>query len=510
MKGLGKRPREIGGIAFAYLGWSIPTVPSTPMPSLRIKLPNSDEIRHPLQGARITIGRLPDNTIQIPDRSISGHHAEIVAVNGRYCLHDLDSTNRSFVDGQPVEDFPLEQSCHIVFGNVQCEFDPSAPAPSHEAPGSLSALERDTAFLRAENSELRAKVDWLQRRLDILSSARLVTGRTDNTPLSTSSDALRAVTAEREDFRHQAVALKLELENVREESALTSRERDTARQMAEQLQSELLKLKRSEPRVAQQSASPVPPPAPSEAAEQSVAEAIAPPPLPHPEDLIPHWASLRTAVEQVAHDSAISNSGSKLPRPPLSSQNARQRSASHPFSRLAASTDELLRRLIEDATPLAPCSLRTLRHAVGLLGKLLEMPYFEEAKALARAKILAIDDDAELLSSLVASLHPAGLELTCCASSEDAIPAVEARNFDLVLLDVNLPGLDGAAFCVRTRELPAYRKTPIIFLTGADTLDTRAAASLSGGSDFVTKPFNVCDLILKVQTWTLRYQLDLL
>ena len=72
------------------------------MPVLRIKLPNQGEVTHILSGEHISIGRRPDNTIQILDRSVSGHHAELISVNGHYRLHDLQSTNLCFVDGQPV------------------------------------------------------------------------------------------------------------------------------------------------------------------------------------------------------------------------------------------------------------------------------------------------------------------------------------------------------------------------------------------------------------------------
>ena len=96
------------------------------MPTLRIKLPNQGEVTHELVAERITIGRRPDNTIQIIDRSVSGHHAELIAEGSHYRLHDLGSTNLCFVDGTPITDFHLHAECRIAFGTVQCEFDPDA------------------------------------------------------------------------------------------------------------------------------------------------------------------------------------------------------------------------------------------------------------------------------------------------------------------------------------------------------------------------------------------------
>src|SRR5882724_3072411 len=94
------------------------------MATLRIKLADQGEVTHELTADRITVGRRPDNTVQIIDRSVSAHHAELICEDGHYRLHDLGSTNLSFVDGTAVTDFHLHQECRITFGTVQCEFDP--------------------------------------------------------------------------------------------------------------------------------------------------------------------------------------------------------------------------------------------------------------------------------------------------------------------------------------------------------------------------------------------------
>ena len=190
---------------------------------------------HQLAGELITIGRRPDNTIQIVDRAVSGHHVELIATDGHYRLHDLGSTNLTFVDGEPVTDFHLHQACKLAFGTVECFFDPMASSVA-EAVMTREQLERDAAFLRGENAELQGKLNAQQRRIDMLSSARLVTGRTDSTPSVAAQDALRAVTSERDDLRHSNAGLKLELANLREELRAAGRERDEARRALEHLQ----------------------------------------------------------------------------------------------------------------------------------------------------------------------------------------------------------------------------------------------------------------------------------
>lgn len=214
------------------------------MPTLRIKLPDQSEATYVLTGERITVGRRPDNTIQILDRSVSAHHAELLLAGGHYRLHDLQSTNLSFVEGVPVTDYHLRASCRIAFGNVECDFDATPNILADEVPRLTPAqMEKDMAFLRAENQELLNKIDGLQRRIDILSSARLITSKTDAASLA-APEEVKKLLAERDEFRFQNSGLKLELEKLREEIAATSRERDAARQANELLQVEKVGLQR--------------------------------------------------------------------------------------------------------------------------------------------------------------------------------------------------------------------------------------------------------------------------
>jgi pSer/pThr/pTyr-binding forkhead associated (FHA) protein len=209
------------------------------MPTLRVKLPDQAEAVYALTGERVTVGRRPDNTIQILDRSVSAHHAEFQFVDGHYRLHDLQSTNLTSVDGAQIADFHLHNACKVTFGNVECHFDP-APNVSvltEEVRLTPAQMEKDMAFLRAENQEHLNKIDSLQRRIDILSSARLVTSKMDALSGSTPEEVKRLIT-ERDELRFQNSGLKLELEKLRQEITSIVQERDQARQAYELLQAE--------------------------------------------------------------------------------------------------------------------------------------------------------------------------------------------------------------------------------------------------------------------------------
>lgn len=206
------------------------------MATLRVLTPNHPGASYVLTGERITVGRRPDNMIQIMDPSISAHHAELLLSGDHYRLHDLRSTNLCFVDGEPVTDFHLHLSCKIKFGTVECQFDATPVEPA--VPGLTPAeMEKDITFLRRENLDLQQKIDALQRQIDILSSARLVTGKGDASA-GPDPTVLKRLMSERDEARFQNSGLKLELEKLREEVDATTRERDNARRANELLQVE--------------------------------------------------------------------------------------------------------------------------------------------------------------------------------------------------------------------------------------------------------------------------------
>jgi DNA-binding response OmpR family regulator len=67
--------------------------------------------------------------------------------------------------------------------------------------------------------------------------------------------------------------------------------------------------------------------------------------------------------------------------------------------------------------------------------------------------------------------------------------------------------MDGFDLCSHIREIPGYAGTPVIFLTGMTTLENRVQSSLSGGNDFIGKPFNLHELTVKALTFILKAEL---
>src|ERR1700761_4919491 len=141
------------------------------MASLRLTFPEKDQPTViALTGARLTIGRLPFNTIQIIDRTVSGFHAELINEHGHYRLHDRGSSNGTYINGQKISDFHLNEACTISFGTVEAEFNPEDVKSSEEAETFPSRGEVNA--VRQENAEMRATVAALREEIDALRKAR--------------------------------------------------------------------------------------------------------------------------------------------------------------------------------------------------------------------------------------------------------------------------------------------------------------------------------------------------
>jgi len=86
---------------------------------------------HELKVDRTTIGRLEDNTFQIPEPSVSSHHCEVLLRGGEVVVRDLDSTNGTFISGNKITEAPLKPGQILRLGQIEMrlETDAQAPAP---------------------------------------------------------------------------------------------------------------------------------------------------------------------------------------------------------------------------------------------------------------------------------------------------------------------------------------------------------------------------------------------
>ncbi len=521
------------------------------MPTLRIKLPgDKGEISHFLSGERITVGRRPENTIQVIDRTVSAHHAEFIAVNGHYRLHDLGSTNLTCVDGHPITDFHLHEACKVSFGTVECEFfleNLTRETDNSEIVPTRAELE----FLRRENLELLSKIAAMQKQVDILSSARLVTSET--TQLGVAPAAHRRVSQERDELRSENLQLKVDIRNLKDDIQALTRARDAMRVAWETVKAELAAAQDeiaalggvlpeaaanghsfsrtavvSAPVTTSRIATPTPVSAPATGKASAILEF---PNVISPEHFNPtgtmtetrpsddHRALatvvmgvpplLRTITQSLAKLAADPGDASQREKlvADLTALNSHTASmAGHPVQRVAAAMHALA--INAETTELGLPSIRSLQQGADLIGRLLDPAHLKRARNLEKPTALVVDDDPDLVATVTDALSRAGITASSCCDPEQALGQLSDKAFDLVLLDIGFPKANGIEMCARIREFAAHKRTPIVFLTATDSIESRAQSSLNGGNDFITKPFNTRELALKAGTWAFRNQFE--
>jgi two-component system OmpR family response regulator len=117
-------------------------------------------------------------------------------------------------------------------------------------------------------------------------------------------------------------------------------------------------------------------------------------------------------------------------------------------------------------------------------------------------RVLLVDDDPTLTTIIADRLRGNGLLVDVAPRGEDALWMAGSTPYDVVLLDVVLPGLDGFETLRRLREDEV--QTPIVMLTARDAVDYRIAGLDTGADDYVTKPFDVGELLARLRALARR------
>ncbi len=112
-------------------------------------------------------------------------------------------------------------------------------------------------------------------------------------------------------------------------------------------------------------------------------------------------------------------------------------------------------------------------------------------------RILLVEDELSLAEGIRLNLELEGLPCEWTPRGDEALKRILGEPWDLVILDVMLPGMDGFSVCERVRDAKNY--TPILFLTAKNTEDDRVHGFEMGGDDYLGKPFQVKELMVRVR-----------
>ncbi len=108
-------------------------------------------------------------------------------------------------------------------------------------------------------------------------------------------------------------------------------------------------------------------------------------------------------------------------------------------------------------------------------------------------RILVIEDNRDIAANIGDFLEDLGHEVDFAADGVSGLHLAVGQDFDIIILDLNLPGLDGLEVCRRLRQ-EAQKNTPVLMLTARDALDQKLAGFESGADDYLVKPFALQEL----------------
>jgi len=173
---------------------------------------------------------------------------------------------------------------------------------------------------------------------------------------------------------------------------------------------------------------------------------------------------------------------------------------------LASAFEALLFEVVFKPSSITASVLQTIAQAVDCLGRLFQNGDNGAAGLSLNAKILIVDDDAVCNYTMVAALKRAHFEPVSVEDPTVAVQMAQATHYDIVLLDINMPVMNGFQLCETLRRMPQYKETPVIFITGNGDFQNRAQGILSGGNDLITKPTSPLELVLKTTMHLLQPQ----
>lgn len=126
----------------------------------------------------------------------------------------------------------------------------------------------------------------------------------------------------------------------------------------------------------------------------------------------------------------------------------------------------------------------------------------------ATVSILLVEDHKELAQTVIEYLERMGYIVDYAADGLSALHLVAVNQYDVIILDINLPGVDGLTLCERIRD-DARLSTPVIMLTARDQLADKERAFTGGADDYLVKPFELPELVLRLKAIVRRQRGEL-
>jgi CheY-like chemotaxis protein len=180
-----------------------------------------------------------------------------------------------------------------------------------------------------------------------------------------------------------------------------------------------------------------------------------------------------------------------------------------PIAHMASAFEALLKGIYEKPKNINASTSRTIAAAVDFLGVLFNKGTQAGQQKIPASNILVVDDEAISRCAVVYALEKARLHSVNVEDPQQALQLLKENDFDLIFLDVDMPGMTGFELCAKLRTLPRHKKTPVVFVTSLNDFDSRTTSTMAGGNDFICKPFLFTELTVKALIYVLRAKLNL-
>jgi CheY-like chemotaxis protein len=180
----------------------------------------------------------------------------------------------------------------------------------------------------------------------------------------------------------------------------------------------------------------------------------------------------------------------------------------HPAYQTCTALEGLFKKMLQDPKHSTSSVLATVTAAVDLLGDLCVSEMKADLATNPPIHMLVVDDDLVARRVIVGALQMTFKKPESVENGEAALAVAMEKPFDVIFLDVIMPGMDGFEVCSKIRETTPNRTTPVVFVTGHSDLQTRAQMSRNGGNDLMAKPFLTSEITLKALTFALRGRLE--
>jgi CheY-like chemotaxis protein len=177
-------------------------------------------------------------------------------------------------------------------------------------------------------------------------------------------------------------------------------------------------------------------------------------------------------------------------------------------AKMSDAIEALLKELYEKPKYINPSTLRTVATAVDFLGFLFERGIAPERQEIPAVNVLVVDDEAISRRAVVYALDKAQLHTVNVEDPNEALKLLVENSYDIVFLDVDMPGMTGYELCSKLRAMPQHKKTPVVFVTALSGFENRTSSMMAGGNDFIAKPFLFIELTVKALIHVLRGKLQ--